>query len=121
HAAADGDTHGAGDHRVLCRDHRADSCADAHVCVGHEGDVTLDDRKPCRLLGLADGLRVDVACPGDELVVDVGGHGHPLSGCRCVCACVGREGIEPPAVGVGDHGATTGSSPKDNSRMTLCA
>src|SRR5688572_12427159 len=33
----------------------------------------------------------------------------------------GSEGVEPPAVGVGDRGATAGSSPKGNARMTLCA
>ena len=74
HAAADVDADRGRDHRALGRDHRADGGADADVRVGHEGDVTLDDRQPSRLLGLADGPRVDVARPGDELVVDVGGH-----------------------------------------------
>ena len=60
----------------------------ADMCVGHQGDVALDDREPSRLLRLADGLLVDLARPGDELVVDVRGHGHPLSGCRCVCVSV---------------------------------
>ena len=78
HAAADVDADRRRDHRALGRDHRADGGADADVGVGHEGDVALDDRQAGRLLGLADGLRVDVARPGDELVVDVGGHGSAI-------------------------------------------
>ena len=66
HAATDVDTDRRRDHRVLRRDHRTDRRADADVRVGHEGDMTLDDREPSRLLGLADGLRVDVARPGDR-------------------------------------------------------
>ena len=37
----------------------------------------VDDGQPGGLLGLADGARVDVAGPGDELVVDCGGHVTP--------------------------------------------
>ena len=33
----------------------------------------------------------------------------------------GSEGVEPPVVGFGDRDATTGSSPKKGTRMTLCA
>src|SRR3954466_2199371 len=41
--------------------------------------MTLDDREPGRLLGLADGAFVDIRRPGDQLVIDVGGHVTPPS------------------------------------------
>ena len=93
HAAADVDADRRGDHRALGRDHRADRGADADVGVGHEGDVALHDRQASGLLGLADGPRVDVARPGDELVVDVGGHVTPSLSCWCGVAGGSRTRI----------------------------
>ena len=61
HAATDVDTDGRRDHRVLRGDHRTDGCADADVRVGHEGDMTLHDREPGRLLCLANGLRSSIS------------------------------------------------------------
>src|SRR4051794_2463264 len=69
HAAADADAACCGDARAGGGDPRAGGGADAGGGVGHERDVPRHDREPRRLLGLADGARVDVARPGDELVV----------------------------------------------------
>ena len=53
HAAADVDADRRRDHGALRRDHRAHRRADADVCVRHERDVALDDRKSGGLLRLA--------------------------------------------------------------------
>jgi hypothetical protein len=74
HPAADVDPDRRRDDRALGGDDRPDGRAEPDVGVGHEGDVAVDDRQPGRLLGLADGPRIDVAGPGDELVVDRGRH-----------------------------------------------
>lgn len=79
HPAADVDANCGRDHGPLGRDHRPNRRADADVRVGHEGDVSLDNRQPSSLLRLTDGSRIDVACPGDELVVEVGRHVTLLS------------------------------------------
>src|SRR4051794_26830773 len=57
-AATDVDTDGGGDDRVLCRDDGADGGADAEVGVGHERDVSLDDRQPSRAARLRERLLV---------------------------------------------------------------
>ncbi len=77
HAAADVHTDSAGDYRPAGGDHRADGGTDTHVGVGHESDVPVHDGQAGGLLGLGDGGRVDVAGPGDQLVVDGGGHVTP--------------------------------------------
>ena len=113
HAAADVDTDRRRDDRARRRDHRADGRADADVCVGHEGDVTLDDRKPSRLLGLADGLLVDLARPGDELVVDVGGHVTPF----LVSGSFGRVGCGRRDSNPHRRRGAPGSSPLDDDHV----
>ena len=82
------------DHGVLGRDHRTDGRTETDVRIGHESDMTSDDRQAGGLLGLADRLRVDLAGPGDELVVDAGGHVTP-SLSSCVECCVWPTGLEP--------------------------
>ena len=70
------------------------------MSIGHEGDVTLDDRQASGLLRLTDGVRVDVARPGDELVVDVGGHVTP-SLFLFVSSCGVVRWFEPASLGYG--------------------
>ena len=82
HAAPDVDADGRRDHGARRRDHGADRRALPDVRIGHEGHVTLDDRQAGRLLRLPDRLLVDLARPGDELVVDVRGHRHRQSRVR---------------------------------------
>jgi hypothetical protein len=77
HPTTDVDTHGRGNDGAPGRDHGTDGCADADVRIGHECDMALHDRQACGLLGLADGRGVDVARPGDQLVVHDGGHVTP--------------------------------------------
>ena len=75
------DADGGRDDGAARRDDRAHGRADAHVGVGHEGHMAVDDRQARRLLRLADGALLDVAGPGDELVVDRLRHGSLASFC----------------------------------------
>ena len=83
HAATNVDADRGRNHRALRGDDRTDGCADTDVRIGHERDMTHDDRKARGLLRLADGVGLDVARPGDQLVVDVGGHVTPTPSFSC--------------------------------------
>src|SRR5262249_35495989 len=54
-----------------------DRGADTDVGVGHQSHMTVHDREPGRLLSLANGARVNISGPGNEFVVDCGGHVTP--------------------------------------------
>src|SRR5438309_9241659 len=64
--------------------------------------MAVDDRQARRLLRLAEGALLDVAGPGDELVVDRVRHVVLSSFCdnrAGVASFAGEEGFEPPSPG----------------------
>ena len=79
HAAADVHADRRGDHGVPRGDDRADGGAHPDVGVGHQGDVTGDDRQARRGAGLLERAGLGVAGPAVERVGDLGGgHRRPL-------------------------------------------
>ena len=69
--APDVDADGGGDDRVPSRDDGADGGADTEVGVGHERDVSLDDREPRRAARLRERLLVELGGPRQQLWRDL--------------------------------------------------